>query len=353
MRPILSASRILAFALVPLTAAGVLLTRSGTTVHAQGSAPAAAPETVTCESGAAQWLSAPRSLELSQGVQFGQDDAVLKTQAAVALLDKDQNLVSAKAQGPVHLYDTQDDLTGQHGSVDFTRHLATLRDSIVLVVKPGKREANAGGSSLRKQFKDPATLTCQMMTYDYRFKIGHIPGPLTVTQVIQTKEDGVQTRTLTADAGLYNGKAETIQLVGDIKITNSDGSKVQGDTRQLGKPVSLYIKEGSEALSVPFKTIGVFPVKPQAQNGKDDASQDDEPDLTLPVPPPHTPGPGEAPAAPQTTPVPAPAAPLNQTPPSPTPPSKAPLSQTPASPAQVQTPPAQTPPAAAAPAGNP
>jgi len=346
VRKIMRTPRFIAFALVPLTAAGVLLTRSGTTVYAQGSAPAAAPETVTYASGAAQWLSAPRSLELSQGVQFGQDDAVLKTQAAVALLDKDQNLVSAKAQGPVHLYDTQDDLTGQHGSVDFTRHLATLRDSIVLVVKPGKREANVGSGSLRKQFKDPATLTCQMMTYDYRFKIGRIPGPLTVTQVIQTKEDGLQTRTLTADAGLYNGKAETIQLVGDIKITNSDGSKVQGDTRQLGKPVSLYIKEGSEALSVPFKTIGVFPVKPQAKNGKDDASQDDEPDLTLPVPPPHTPGPGEAPAAPQTTP-PAALPPQSQVPPSQTPPPAAS-----APPPAASAPPAQTPPAAA-PAGSP
>jgi lipopolysaccharide export system protein LptA len=314
--------------------------------RAQGSAP---PETVTYESGAAQWLSAPRSLELSQGVQFGQDDATLQTNAAVALLDKDQNLVSAKAQGPVHIYDPQDDLTGQHGSVDFTKHTATLRDNIILVVKPDKHEANTDGNSLHKQFKDPATLTCAEMTYDYKFKIGRIPGSLTVTQVIQTKEDGLQTRTLTADAGLYNGKAQTIQLVGDIKGTYSDGSKIQGDTRLLGKPVLINIKEGSEAIFVPFKTIGVFTVKTQAKNSKGDAGQDDDgPDLTLPVPPPHTPGPGEAPAAPQTAPVPAVTAPAN-----PTPPIKAPSSQTPASPAQIQPPPAQTLPAAAAPAGSP
>jgi len=315
----------------PAAAAGLFLTHSGVVLHAQSSAPAAAPQTVSYQSGAAQYLSAPHTLELSQGVQFGQDDAILKTNAAVTLFDKDNNVISAKAQGPVHLYDTQDDLTGQHGSVDFTKHLATLRDSIVLVVKPGKREASADGASLRRQFKDPATLTCQMMTYDYRFKVGKIPGPLTVTQVVQTKEDGLQTRILTADAGLYNGKAETIQLVGDIKITNSDGSKVQGDTRQLGLPVSLYIKEGSESLSVPFKTTGVFPVKPQAK-GKNDASTDDEPDLALPVPPPHIPTSADKPTASTQTPIPVPP---SQTPP--------------AAPPAVTTPPTQTPPAAAAP----
>ena len=307
--------RPIAFTLVPIAVLGVFFIRPDAATHAQGSAPAKTPEFVTYQSGAAQWLSAPHTLELSQGVQFGQDDATLKTDAATALLDKDQSLVSAKAQGPVHIYDTQDDLTGQHGSVDFTKHLATLQDSIVLVVKPGKREANAPKTSLSKQFKDPATLTCQEMTYDYRNKIGRIPGPLTVTQVIQTKDNGPQTRTLTADAGLYNGKKQTIQLVGDITGTYSDGSKIQGDTRLLGKPVVINIKEGSEAIFVPFKTKGYFPVKPQTDNGKDGGNSDDEPDLTLPVPPPHAPSPGDlpSPADAPASPSPAPAA---QTPPS-------------------------------------
>ncbi len=326
---------------LPAAAAGLFLTHSAAVLHAQSSAPAAAPETVSYQSGASRYLSAPHTLELSQGVQFGQDDAVLKTDAALTMFDKDNNVISAKAQGPVHLYDTQDDLTGQHGSIDFTRHMATLRDSIVLVVKPGKREAGADGASLRKQFKDPATLTCQMMTYDYRFKVGKIPGPLTVTQVIQTKEDGLQTRTLTADAGLYDGRKQTIQLVGDIKGTYSDGSKIEGDTRLLGLPVIISIKEGTEGVFVPFPSHGVFPVKPQAK-GQNDASADEEPDLTLPVPPPHIPTSADKPTASTQTPA--------QAPPSQTPPAPA---QTPAPAAPpTQTPPAQTPPAAA-PTGTP
>ncbi len=278
--------------LLPAAALGLLFVRPGPASRAQAGTPAKAAEYVTYASGTAQWLSAPHTLQLSQGVQFGQDDATLRTDAAVALLDSNQNVISAQAQGPVHLFDPQDDLTGRHGSVDFTKHLATLRDSIVLVVKPGKREANAGANSLGKQFKDPATLTCQAMTYDYRFKIGRIPGPLTVTQVIQTKDSGPMTRILTADAGLYNGKAQTIQLVGSIRGTYSDGSVIEGDTRHLGKPVLINIKEGAESIFVPFPTKGYFPTKPSSKNSPDDG-KGDEPDLTLPTPPAHTPLPGD------------------------------------------------------------
>lgn len=303
IRKIMRRSRFIAGLVFPVLALAGLLTRSGAVSHAQGGSavPAKTPQYVTYQSGTAQWLSAPHTLSLSQGVQFGQDDAVLKTEAAVALLDKDQNLVSAKAQGPVHLYDTQDDLTGRHGSVDFTKHIATLQDGIVLVVRPGKRETGAAASSPRKQFKDPATLTCAAMTYDYRYKIGRIPGPLTVTQVIQTKDNGPQTRTLTADAGLYNGKAQTIQLVGSITGAYSDGSVIQGDTRQLGKPVVISIKEGAESIFVPFKTQGHFPVNssdPKTKGGSSTDDNDDGPDLTLPVPPPHAPGAAGTPLAP-------------------------------------------------------
>ena len=275
---------------LPCAGAGLLLlTRFGATTHAAdppANPSSPPPKVVTYKAGAAQWLSAPRSVELSQGVTFGQDDATLQTDAATALLDKNQNLISAQAAGPVHIFDPQDDLTGKHGTIDFTRHLAKLQDSIVLVVKPGAREANASEGSPRRQFKDPATLTCQIMTYDYRHKIGQVPGPLTVTQVVQTK-DGQETRILTADAGLYNGKAQIIQLVGNILVTNSDGSKVIADTRPSGKPVIVGIKEGAEYIKVDFPTAGKFPLK---NEGTSPDTSTDDPDLTtVPQPPPPAP----------------------------------------------------------------
>jgi len=294
-------------ALVSLPAAALclMLARPSLSLHAQSAAPGKATKSVSCTAAKSKWLEEPRIAQLYNGVVFGQDDETLKTDTVVALFDKDHNIVSAKSQGSVHLYDLQNDLTGQHGSVDFTKHLAMLSDSIVLVVKPGKRQANVRSGSPVKQFKDPATLTCQAMTYDYRFKIGRIPGPLTVTQVIQTKNDGPRTRVLTADAGLYNGRAETIQLVGTIRGTYSDGSVIEGDTRTLGQPMIISIKEGSESIFAPFKMTSHFTVKNQTDSGSD--SKDDEPDLTLPAPPVHTPLPGDT-ASPQppVTPLPAP-----------------------------------------------
>ncbi len=308
--------------LLPAAALGAFVLRPGTAIHAQGAAPGKGPGSVRCIANTSQWLEEPRVAQLSNGVEFGQDDATLKTETVVALFDKDHHLVSAKAQGAVHIFDPQDDLVGLHGSVDFTRHLAMLQDNIVLIVKPGRREADANGSSLRRQFTDPATLTCQAMTYDYKFKVGRIPGPLTVTQVIQTKDGGPLTRTLTADAGLYNGKAETIQLVGSIRGFDSDGRVIEGNTRTLGKPLVINIREGFETLFAPFVTTGVFPVKPEKDGSGTD--KDDEPDLTLPTPPAHTPTPGDSapatlqapPAAPAPTPQGAPgAAPLSAVPP--------------------------------------
>lgn len=285
-----------------LTGAG-MLTYGLTCPRAADVKPAPAPQFVSYKFGAAQWLSAPRSVQMSQGVTFGQDDSTLRTDSAVALLDKDQHLLSATSAGPVHIFNPQNDLTGLHGSIDFTRHLARLQDDIVLVVKPGPKDGGAAAGSPRRQFKDPATLTCQEMTYDYRRKIGRVPGPLTVRQVIQTK-DGPQTRTLTADAGLYNGQAQTIQMVGTVHVEYSDGATWSGDTRLKGQPVVIGIKEGSESLSVPFPTTGKFPLK--EESGTDTVQDNsDDADLTLPTPSP-APKPLAAPVPAKPSPPPAP-----------------------------------------------
>lgn len=289
--------RTILLGIVPLAAAtGLTLARLSAALHAAPAPPAKPPSDVGCVAGMSQYLGTQRSIQMSQGVTFTQDDAVLKTDAAVAQLDKDYNLLTAEAQGPVHIYDPQDDLTGLHGSIDFTHHLAKLQDSIVLVAKPGKRETTAPDGSPRKQFKDPATLTCAAMTYDYRRKIGKIPGPLTVHQVIQQK-DGPLTRTLTADAGLYNGHAQTILLVGTVKGTDSDGNVIFADTRASGKPVTIGIQEGAEYISVPFRTNGSFKVK--QESGDDKATSDDLDELP-PVPPaaPTTSAPASAAPAP-------------------------------------------------------
>jgi len=239
------------------------------------------PSDVGAQIGLTKYLADPRLTALSKGVRFTQDDAVMQTDHATALHDKDGYLLSADASSLVHLYDPQDDLTGQHGTIDFTNHLAKLSGDVVLRVTPGKREADAPEGSPRRQFKDPATLTCAVMTYDYRRRVGKIPGPLTVRQIIQRPE-GPVTRTLTADTGLYSGRAQTILLAGSVKGRDSDGNVINADTRASGKPIVIGIKEGAEYISVPFRTEGTFKVKPQTDDGKDGGDGLDE---VPPVPP--------------------------------------------------------------------
>lgn len=204
----------------------------------------AASQTVSYDAGAARWLNAPRTVEMSQGVTFNQNDAYLKTAAAIVALDSQQRALNAKSSTPVHLYDVQDDLTGAQGYVDFTRHLATLTGSIVLVVKPAKASPN---TSLRSQFKDAATLTCALMTYDYRQKIGHVPGSITIHQ---------KDRVLTADKGEYDARAQTVTLTGNVHGHNGDG-EIHAPLAKMG------LKEGSEFIFLPGPSIhGRFNVPP-------------------------------------------------------------------------------------------
>lgn len=218
-------------------------------------APAAAPPPapssfVSYEAGAAKWLNVPRTIEMSQGVTFSQDDAVLKTQAAVVNLDAQQRAQNARSQAPVHLYNPQNDLTGRQGFLDFGQHWASLKGDVTLVVKPGPAEQGASAQSLRSQFKDAATLTCQAMLYDYQNKVGRVPGPLKVRQMVEGRE-----RVLTADSGRYDVNAHVIRLTGNVRGHN-------GEDRIEASEATIGTKEGAEFINIPVKLRGVFPVPP-------------------------------------------------------------------------------------------
>lgn len=239
--------------------------------------PAAPSSFVAYEAGAARWLNVPRTIEMSQGVTFSQDGAFLKTASAIVNLDDHQRALNARSQAPVHLYDTQNDLNGRQGYLDFGNHVASLKGDITLVVKPGPGEQGAPAGSLRSQFKDAATLTCQSMIYDYQNKIGRVPGRLKVRQMVEGKE-----RVLTADSGKYDTRAQVIQLTGNVRGHNGEDTIVASEA-------TIGTKEGAEFINIPVKLKGVFGVPPEdktPENKADDA----------PPPPPATSG--AVPAAP-------------------------------------------------------
>lgn len=201
--------------------------------------------------GAALWLNAPHTIEVSKGMTVTHEDTTLKTEAAIATLDDEHHLLSAKSLAPVHIFNPQNDLTGQQGTVDFTRRLATLRESITLIVKP---DPNTPAQSVRAQFKDAATLTCALMTYDYRRKLGRIPGALTIRQSVRGKP-----RVLQADAGIYDGKKQTVTLTGNVHGSDPEFGTVKAST------VTVGVKEGAEFITIPVPTNGIFPVKDQPE----------------------------------------------------------------------------------------
>jgi lipopolysaccharide export system protein LptA len=217
---------------------------------AAASAVAAAPagdtnSYVTYDAGFSRWLNAPKTVEMSQGVNFQQGDAVLKTEAAVVTLDEQQRARSAKSLAPVHLFDPQNDLTAKRGAIDFTKRVATLADNIVLTVKPAAKAAKPNGG-LRSRYKDPATITCESIVYDYKKKVAHVPGALTVHQ---------KDRVVTADSAEYDGNGQVVTLLGHVHGRDKDGNVIE--TSKL----VMVIKEGAESITIPVPTHGKFRVK--------------------------------------------------------------------------------------------
>lgn len=206
-------------------------------------APNSGDDTVSYQSGPSKYIDKQKLWQMSGGVKFTQEDAHLDTQAALVNLDKDMNAQTAKSLAPVHVYDSQNDLTGDHGFLDFTRHLATLHDHITLIARPGGENSADGATS---QFKDPATLTCDTMTYDYKSKIGTVPGPLVVHQT---------DRVLTADSGVYNGTERTVTLTGNVHAKQSDGSEIFAPKLVAG------VEKGNEWIYVPGPIHGTFKSK--------------------------------------------------------------------------------------------
>jgi len=239
-------------------------------------------DTVTYDSGPAQYIDKDHRWMMTGGVTFVQGDANLQTQSALVNLDQDMKAHDAKSLAPVHLWNDDDDLTGTHGVIDFSTHIANIKDHITLIAKPSTKPQAAG--SVRKQFKDPATITCDEIVYNYRKKTGHIPGPLTIHQ---------KDRTVTADTAEYDGNRKTVDLRGHVHGLLKDGSVIDAPEVQIG------IDEGHEWIYMPHRIHGVFSTK-QKDDNKDNS---DDNGKATPAPPPALPPiPENTESTPQSTP---------------------------------------------------
>jgi lipopolysaccharide export system protein LptA len=228
-------------------------------------------DTVVYDSGPAQYIDKDHRWLMTGGVQFRQGDAYLETKSALVNLDQDMKAHDAKSLAPVHLWNAQDDLTGTNGFIDFSTHIATVKKNVTLIAKPDTDPGQAK-SSVRRQFKEPATVLCDEVVYNYRKRTGHIPGPLTVHQ---------KDRTLTADSADYDGYRKEVVLHGHVHATLKDGSVIDAPEVQIG------IEEGHEWIYLPNRIHGVLSTK----KDKDENSNA----TPTPAPPPALPPIPEAP----------------------------------------------------------
>ena len=231
---------------------------------ASGASPSETDE-VSYESGPARYLDTQKVWQMTGGVKFSQNDTHLDTNAALVNLDKDMNAVSARSLSPVHMYDPDNDLTGDRGTIDFTRHLATLRDHITLIARPSTKPSSG---SIKSQQKSPATLTCALMTYDYRKKQGAIPGPLIVHE---------QDRTLTADSATYDGVGKTVTLIGNVHVeqrsdSSSGGAQPQEGNELFADKVIAGVANDNQWILVPGPVHGKFHPKDDTNDTKSQSS---------------------------------------------------------------------------------
>ena len=197
----------------------------------------------------------------------------------------------ATAPTRLKLDDKQNTLTADKGVAYYSTRDADFAGNVVINARPKPGGgANAAPGSLRRNFKDPVTITCSRVRYNWRTKKAILTGNLTIKQ---------RDRTITGTQGLYDGVAETVTLFGNIKSRRPTGEK--GDAPGANARAVACFTEGGEYVEITrdpgLKTGKVraeIPVREKANGEVEVVESVDVAPVEPPVPSP-TPDTGTAP----------------------------------------------------------
>jgi hypothetical protein len=178
-----------------------------------------------------RWDEQGRTLTIHGPVTFRQGDATMETVGAIY----DNTTKVAHALSPVKITDKTNTLTGNQGSVDFHSHIATIDQNVTLTALPTGPPAK-NSESIDEQAKQPTTMTCDHMTYDYRTKLADASGNLKITQ---------PHRIVTATTGHYDANLHIITLNGDVDARSDDGRDLKTPTARVS------VAEGDEWIELP------------------------------------------------------------------------------------------------------
>ena len=194
-----------------------------------------------------KWVGEDRVLALTGHVKFTHGDTIIYADK----IDYRESTRIATTTGKLKIYDDQNTITGEKCTVNFKEKKGTLTGSVVLVAKPKPKPVTAAADTskpktLKDEWKDEATITCDKIEYYYKEKRAVVPGPIKMVQ---------KTRTVTADSGTYLGKDEIVQLTGNVK-GNDDKDK-----HSFTAPaVKISLKKDNEWMEAE-KATGSFYVK--------------------------------------------------------------------------------------------
>ncbi|MBC7808769.1 MAG: LPS export ABC transporter periplasmic protein LptC [Akkermansiaceae bacterium] len=163
-------------------------------------------------------------------------DSTLNTQKAT--YNNDTQIASSPTR--LRLDDKQNTLTADKGVAYYSTRDADFSGNVVINARPQQGgSANAPKGSVRRNFKDPVAITCGKVRYNWRTKKGVLTENLTIKQ---------KNRTITATRGLYDGVAETVTLVGNIKSRNPSGEAA--DVPGANSRAVVSFKEGDEYMDI-------------------------------------------------------------------------------------------------------
>ncbi|MCE5315306.1 MAG: hypothetical protein ABFD49_10000 [Armatimonadota bacterium] len=166
-------------------------------------------------------------------------------------IEYDGNAKTAQSPGAVKITDPECDITGDKGFADFKKKLGTVEGSVIMRLKPKrtpeeeKARQDKDNENINAKLKEPTTITCKKLEYQYKNKIATATGGVVFKQ---------EKRTASADKAVYDRKTEVLILTGNVKAIYEDGQ-----TFSSPDWIKISLKKGDEWMDAPnasgsFKT---------------------------------------------------------------------------------------------------
>lgn len=153
-------------------------------------------------------------------------DTVLLTEDVVV----DEQAGTATFSGKLTITSSDSDITGSRGIAYFKKRTGVVEGDVVMIIKPKKSENP--GSDKENPAKQPTTVSCPKIEYNYRKKI------ITATGGVSFKQPN---RSMHADKAIFDQNKEFLVLTGNVSAVDEKGQEFSAP----GK-VEISLKEGDE-----------------------------------------------------------------------------------------------------------